>query len=133
MDNSPSSASSMVTLSRCIKNKIFCFCGVPCKIQTSGTSKNHGRKFFGCGRFDGYTKYCNYFLWCDEDDEVKEMEEMIALVVAQRSDTLILQEKIEKMNTDLSVLIKTVETMNEDLIVLSKIVRQVRLKIARFK
>ncbi|TKY52867.1 hypothetical protein E2542_SST24389 [Spatholobus suberectus] len=110
-----SSQCSRVTLSTSYRKKPFCFCGVPCKVQMSSTSKNLGKKFFGCGRFDGYTKYCNFFSWCNQEDEVEENIELIALVTAQMSDILELHAKIEKMNNDLSGLSQTVETIKEGL------------------
>ncbi|XP_020232495.1 uncharacterized protein LOC109812847 [Cajanus cajan] len=125
-----SSESSRVTLSpnRKMRN---CFCGVPCKVQMSSTSKNFGRNFFGCGNYDGYNKHCQFFLWCNLVDEVYENENLLSVVAAKMSeieelkgivdklnrDTEIesLKDIVDEMNSKLSVLSSKVEMINEDL------------------
>ncbi|KAI5676402.1 hypothetical protein M9H77_07352 [Catharanthus roseus] len=43
-----------------------CWCGIPTPILTSNTSKNNGRKFFGCCNFKGSMRSCVFFRWLDE-------------------------------------------------------------------
>ncbi|KAJ1400925.1 Zinc finger, GRF-type [Sesbania bispinosa] len=65
MENSASSGGSTVTPSSRVDLNQFCMCGVPCKIQTSWTEKNPGRRFFGCGNY-GMLHHCQYFSWIDQ-------------------------------------------------------------------
>ncbi|KAJ1386936.1 hypothetical protein SESBI_40402 [Sesbania bispinosa] len=64
MENSSSSSGSIVTPSSFVDSNQFCMRGVPCKIRTSWTEKNPGRRFCGCGNY-GMLHHCQYFSWVD--------------------------------------------------------------------
>ncbi|KAL2340261.1 hypothetical protein Fmac_008201 [Flemingia macrophylla] len=97
MVKSADSESSNVTLS-CNKKNKMCYCGVPCNIKIATTVKNYGRKFYGCGNYDGYNK--QFFMWSNSDDEVDDDEELCILVASQKTEIDSLKDMVHKMNKD---------------------------------
>ncbi|TKY63410.1 hypothetical protein E2542_SST13281 [Spatholobus suberectus] len=97
MENYSSQSGSKVTASSSNRNMNYCFCGVPCKIQTSGTSRNP----------------------VDEGDD---KEQVLALVVAQKLDLMHLHDIVEKMYHDLNAISVKVEKISEDLNVANRMV-----------
>ncbi|TKY56124.1 hypothetical protein E2542_SST20565 [Spatholobus suberectus] len=119
MENCSTSKATRVTMWTSNRNNL-CFCEVPCKIQSLRTFRNPSRKFFGCGRYDAYTKYCHYFSWCDPAvDEVYDKEELIALVASVMYDFGDLQQRLERMNDELRTLSSMVEMVNNQMMELS--------------
>ncbi|KAJ1380868.1 hypothetical protein SESBI_45676 [Sesbania bispinosa] len=40
-----------------------CRCGIRSKLQASWTETNPGRRFIGCGKYDGSSIHCGFFCW----------------------------------------------------------------------
>jgi hypothetical protein len=46
-----------------------CFCGLPCLLRTTWSTKNLGRRYIGCPKFrDGSGTHCKFFRWVDDLD-----------------------------------------------------------------
>ncbi|TKY67447.1 cyanogenic beta-glucosidase [Spatholobus suberectus] len=113
MENSVSSGGTSFNSSNVIDANEFCNCGIPCKLQTSWTERNPGRRFYGCGRY-GLSSHCDYFSWFDPpttsqarrviDDLMNKNKELMEEMVAQKAALLILQEKVKTQKEDLMVL-----------------------------
>ncbi|KAG6683041.1 hypothetical protein I3842_13G172600 [Carya illinoinensis] len=42
-----------------------CWCGLKTTLKTSHTSKNLGRRFFACPKYDTRDARCEFFIWMD--------------------------------------------------------------------
>lgn len=94
-------------------------CGVSCKLHTSRTSKNLGRKFLSCDWYDGSTKFCRYFAWCELGDDVDDKDILIAIVGSQLAYIMELQDRNVELNDELNEASKMLEMVNELLAVVS--------------
>ncbi|KAM7525327.1 hypothetical protein LguiA_015229 [Lonicera macranthoides] len=65
---------------------VTCFCGEPAPIRVSWTSRNSGRRFFGCRSYSN--NGCNFFDWVDKEktiqEEMKEIYNQIRHVAIQK-------------------------------------------------
>ncbi|KAJ1377965.1 Zinc finger, GRF-type [Sesbania bispinosa] len=111
MENSVSSGSSNTMLPSSLNNPIqFCTCGVECKLKVSNTEKNPGRRFFGCGNYDGSSSHCDYFCWYDPPPSkycskviagmLRKNENLMVQLKAQNEEMVVLQQKLESEMAD---------------------------------
>ena len=58
-------------------NMVVCHCGAPALVKTSWTSKNPGRRFYGCPR---KVSRCDFFCWYDQQMCSRAMEVILGLL-----------------------------------------------------
>ncbi|TKY48452.1 hypothetical protein E2542_SST25871 [Spatholobus suberectus] len=63
MANSTSSAGSMNVSSNLCDSSIVCKCGALSKLKISWSDDNPGKRFYGCGNYNGSIGRCDYFIW----------------------------------------------------------------------
>ena len=68
----------------------ICHCGAPATIRTSWTSKNPGRRFYGCPRKVGK---CDYFSWYDQQLCNRAMDVIPGLLRSKNKAEASLKEK----------------------------------------
>ncbi|KAJ1431410.1 Zinc finger, GRF-type [Sesbania bispinosa] len=105
MEDSTSSASSGMVSSTLNDTIQFCICGVQCKVKVSRTGKNPGRRFLGCGNYDGVSSHCDFFCWYDPptpkhctkvvSDMLRKNEDLLAELKAHKEQILVLEQKLE--------------------------------------
>ncbi|KAM7525704.1 hypothetical protein LguiA_015606 [Lonicera macranthoides] len=82
---------------------VTCFCGEVAPIRVSWTSRNPGRRFFGCKKYGN--NGCNFFQWVDKDktveEEMKEVCDQIRHIAVQKEDWRAVVEGVKDLNTRL--------------------------------
>jgi len=116
MAKSASSTFSSWKSSTTSPSKTTCYCGIPCKVQISRTAKNPGRKFFGCGNYNGGDNHCKYFLWCDCLNEEDDNSSMIELLSSQTSSIGNAVEKVEHITKEIKLLVEKVDSLTEEVV-----------------
>ncbi|XP_057439961.1 uncharacterized protein LOC130731737 [Lotus japonicus] len=48
-----------------VRRTYYCNCGVLSPLRTSWTPDNMGRRFYGCGQYQGRERKCGFFKWHD--------------------------------------------------------------------
>ncbi|KAJ1387288.1 Zinc finger, GRF-type [Sesbania bispinosa] len=119
MENSASSGSSSILSSPINDSSQLCRCGVPCKVMVSHTEKNPGRRFLGCGNYDGSPSHCDFFSWYDPPTTkhcskvmsglMRKNENLIVELKSHKEQLLVLQQKLEIEKGDKNELAKKVE------------------------
>ncbi|XP_057440257.1 uncharacterized protein LOC130732164 [Lotus japonicus] len=51
---------------------VVCDCGVVTPLRTSWTDENPGRRFYGCGLYQGRNRRCGFFQWHDREFNQRE-------------------------------------------------------------
>ncbi|KAJ1375737.1 Zinc finger, GRF-type [Sesbania bispinosa] len=119
MDNSASSGSSSFLSSIHHDSEQFCKCGVQCKMMVSQTVKNPGRRFLGCGNYNGSSSHCDFFYWYDPPATkhctkvfsglTAKNENLMAELKSLKETMLVLQQKLEIEKADKNELALKVE------------------------
>ena len=96
MASSSNSASSV--------SYVTCYCGDPAAVKVSRTSRNSGRRFFGCVKG---TQGCNFFGWVNNnrsksvDEEMVEAYHHMRSLSLQKEDQRVVAERLKVMNNGL--------------------------------
>lgn len=71
------------------------------KFKYLGPKKNPGRRFLGCGRYDRFTKHCDFFCWFDPPGSkftMKTINELLAKNENLVKEVKVLNEEIVRLN-----------------------------------
>ncbi|XP_057425474.1 uncharacterized protein LOC130718863 [Lotus japonicus] len=66
------SSSSATSVSDPHGRRVICDCGVVSPLRTSWTRENPGRRFYGCGLYQGRKRRCVFFQWHDQEFNQRE-------------------------------------------------------------
>ncbi|XP_057445006.1 uncharacterized protein LOC130737270 [Lotus japonicus] len=63
--NDGSQSSTSTYSDATVRRTLYCDCGVLSPLRTSWTEENLGRRFYGCGQYQGRVRRCGFFKWHD--------------------------------------------------------------------
>ncbi|KAJ1382624.1 Zinc finger, GRF-type [Sesbania bispinosa] len=128
MANSASSGGTMSSSSRLLDGNKFCTCGVNCKLQTSWTEKNPGRRFFGCGNY-GSVEACNFFSWYDPP--TSERATKILWSIMQKNEKL--KQQIEGQKREICALQVQLQEMSAQVLELTVMKDSYKSRCTKFR